>query len=195
MTGQLEPLQTSPATPVVRPRRSGMLLNALLAVAALVAVGGIAFAVGRTTAPVTAAAGGGGGNFNGGFGPRASGGFGPRGSGAPGGGFGGGFGGGGGRGFGIRGTVTAVTSTSITIQVAGGQTITLTTDASTTYHQQVAGASSDVATGREVVVQLGGGNGNGGGGNGNGGNGGGQAPGASPGTRTGTASDITVVAP
>src|SRR4051812_9947948 len=100
MTGQLEPAQTSPGAPVVKPRRSGMLLNALLAVAALVAVGGIAFAVGRTTAPVSAAAaGGGGGNFNGGFGPRASGGFGPRGSGAPGGGFGGGFGGGAGRGF------------------------------------------------------------------------------------------------
>lgn len=167
---------TSPVAPVTSARRSGNILNVALALAALLAVGGIAFAVGRTTAPASAASGnaanGGAGNLGGNFGPR--------GSGAPGAGFGGG-----GRSLGIRGTVTAVSPTSITIQIAGGATITVATNGSTTYHQQVAGQATDVATGREVIVELNGGNQNGAGG----------APGASPSGRTGTAGDITIVAP
>jgi hypothetical protein len=45
-----------PVTPVVRPRRATSLLNVMLAVAALVAVGGVAFAAGRVTSPTPAAA-------------------------------------------------------------------------------------------------------------------------------------------
>ncbi|HEY0444655.1 MAG TPA: hypothetical protein VGC90_10565 [Candidatus Limnocylindrales bacterium] len=164
-----------PTAPVVRARRGGNFLNVLLVLAALVAVGGVAFAVGRSSAPVATAAAGRG---NGAFVPGGS--FAPRGSGGP-----GGFGGGG-RGFGIRGTVTAVTPTSITLQITGGTTITVTTNGSTTYHQQVAGQSSDVAAGRQVIVQLSGGNPNGGGG---------AAASPSGGAGTGTAGDITVVAP
>lgn len=168
---------TSPIMPVVSARRSGNVLNVLLVLAALLAVGGIAFAVGRTTAPATTAAAanaanGGAGNFGGNFGPR--------GSGAPGGGFGGG-----GRNLGIRGTVTAVSPTSVTIQIAGGATMTVATDGATTYHQQVAGQATDVAAGREVIVQLNGANQNPAGG----------TPGASPSGRTAIAGDITLVAP
>ena len=175
------PAPTTPAVPVIRASRSGNVLNLVLILAALIAIGGIAFAVGRTTAPqTTAAAGAGAGAGNGNFGPRGSGG--PRASGAPGG-FGGGFGG---RAAGVRGTVTAVSPTSITIQVANAGTITIGTDGSTTYHSQVAASPSDVATGKEIIVQLNGRNPNGG------------TAGASPGPSSfgaGTATDITVVTP
>ena len=173
---------TTPTVPVVRAGRSGSVLNLVLILAALIAIGGIAFAVGRTTAPRTTAATGAGtgagkGNFGG---PRGSGG--PRASGAPGG-FGGGFGG---RAAGVRGTVTAVSPTSITIQVANAGTITIGIDGSTTYHREVAGGATDVAAGKEVIVQLNGRNPNGG------------TAGASPGPSSlgaGTATDITVVTP
>jgi hypothetical protein len=174
------PTSTTPTVPVVRAGRSGNVLNLVLILAALIAIGGIAFAVGRTTAPRTTAATGtgtGAGNVGG---PRGSGG--PRASGGPGG-FGGGFGG---RAAGIRGTVTALSPTSITIQLANAGTITIGIDGSTTYHREVAGAASDVAAGREVIVQLNGRNPNGG------------TAGASPGPSSfgaGTATDITVVTP
>ena len=91
----------------VRARRSSAaFLNVILVLAAVVAVGGVAFALGRNTAPVAAAAGRGtgNGNFGGGnFGNRS---FAPGASGAPGG--GGGFGGGflgGAAGFNLSGTV------------------------------------------------------------------------------------------
>ena len=46
------PVLAAPAAPLVKPKSSGRLLNAVLAIALLVAVGGVAFAVGRGTAPV-----------------------------------------------------------------------------------------------------------------------------------------------
>ncbi|MDQ6794956.1 MAG: hypothetical protein M3067_09105 [Chloroflexota bacterium] len=171
---------TTPTVPVVRAGRSGNVLNLVLILAALIAIGGIAFAVGRTTAPrTTAATGAGAGNGTFG-GPRGSGG--PRASGGPGG-FGGGFGG---RAAGLRGTVTAVSPTSITIQVANAGTITIGIDGSTTYHREVAGGATDPTPGKEVIVQLNGRNPNGG------------TAGASPGPSgfgAGTATDITVVTP
>jgi len=133
----------APVAPVVRPRRGTPILNILLGLAALVAVGGLAFAVGRFTTPASTAAsnrGTNGGQFGG-----------PRASGVPG---GGGFG----RGFGgtaaIQGTVTATTPTSITISLPNGQAVTFATDGSTTYHRETTGSSSDVSTGKQVIVQV-----------------------------------------
>ena len=122
-------LATPPVAPAAKPKGSGgRWLNLVLAVAAAVAIGGVAFAVGRSTAPVSAATGGNGrGAFaNGSFAPRASGqpGFGGR----------GGFGGGAGAGLSINGTVKSVDGNTLTITTANGQTIEVTTGDSTTYH-------------------------------------------------------------
>jgi hypothetical protein len=169
---------TEPVAPVVRARRAVPVLNVLLAVAALVAVAGVAFAVGRLTTPATAAVGNrgtGNGQFGGGFG-------GPRASGAPGGGFGrGGFGGA----ASIQGTVTSTSPTSLTISLPNGQSVTFATDSSTTFHRETAGSSSDVATGKQVIVQLSGR-----------GFGPGTSPGASPAPSAElNASSVTVVTP
>jgi hypothetical protein len=184
-----------PATPVTvptAPRRSsaGLFVNVLLGVALVVAVGGVAFAAGRATAPTT--------NTNGRFGANGGPGFavGPNASGAPNRGtFGGAFGG---AGVTIQGTVTAVSANSITLQVASGQTITIPTSSSTTYHSQTAATASDVTTGATVKVELGsgrlgGGGQNGGNGNGNGGQNGPAASGAPTRGFGGSASSITVV--
>ncbi len=201
--------------PVKPAAKSGgvSILNVALGVAVLVATAGVAFAVGRTTAPTTAAAqvtanGGNGGRFfTNGNGPNGS--FAP-----PAGGFGNGNGNGG-RGFGfagagglsITGTVDSITDNSVTIKTSTGNTVTIGLDSSTTYHQQADATASDVTAGKTVILQVGaggfrpGGNGNGNGNSGNGnGNGGANA---SPGTGAGngngnsltlgTASDVTVV--
>jgi hypothetical protein len=179
-----EPVAPEPA-PVVRPRspqpqRRSVASSLVLGLAAVVAVGGLAFAAGRLTAPTAAAATG----FNG-NGARANGGFGngefPRASGALGG-IGGLRGAGG---FGIQGTVTAVASDHLTLQLANGTTIDIPLGSSTTYHQQTAGTASDVQVGKQVQVQLQRNSGTGG-----------AAPsaGAGGGTPTlGTASSVTVL--
>ena len=142
-------------TPVVVTKKGGSggrLLNVVLAVAIAVAIGGVAFAAGRTTAPVSAATGNGrgtGGAFPGGS-------FAPRASGQPGlgrGGFGGGFGGAGG-GLTVSGTVVSVTGNTLTIKTASGQTIEVTTGASTTYNTQAPATASDVQAGKTVQVQV-----------------------------------------
>jgi hypothetical protein len=135
----------APIAPVVRPHRATPLLNVLLAVAAVIAVAGVAFAAGRLTTPASTAAANRGtnGQFGGQFG-------GPRASGAPGGAFGRGPGGA----ATIEGTVTAASPTSLTISLPNGQSVTFAIDSLTTYHQQTAGSSSDVATGKQVIVQL-----------------------------------------
>jgi len=147
MTEPVTPVTpVAPAAPVVRPRRATSLLNVLLAVAALVAVAGVAFAVGRVTTPASTAAsnrgtnGQAGGQFGG---PRASGALG-------GGGFGRGFGGA----ASIQGTVTATSPTSLTISLPNGQSVTFAIDGSTTYNRQTTGSSTDVTTGKQVIVQL-----------------------------------------
>jgi hypothetical protein len=172
-------LATPPVAPATKPKGSGgRWLNLVLAVAAAVAIGGIAFAVGRTTAPVSAATGGNGrGAFaNGSFAPRASGqpGFGGR----------GGFGGGAGAGLSINGTVKSVDGNTLTITTANGQTIEVTTGDSTTYHSQAPATAADVKTGSNVQVQLQ-----------LDGNGGGFRPNASsaPSGPIGTAGSVTVV--
>ena len=105
---------SSPLAAIVAPKRGTSALNLLLGLGLVVAIGGVAFASGRLTAPAAAAAGNGTGT---GFGRGGNGtGFTPGASGAPG---GAGFGGGGVFGAGgavtIQGTVQAVTPTSISL--------------------------------------------------------------------------------
>jgi hypothetical protein len=172
-----EPIR--PAATAARRSSSGRWLNLLLGIAAAVAIGGIAFAIGRSTAPATAAADGprfrNGAVFPGGsFDPNAS--FTPgRGGNGP------GFFASGG--LTISGTVTSVTGDKMTITTESGQTIDVTLGADTEYHQQAAGSASDVKTGSKVAVEL----------DLTGrraGNGGQDGAGTGP---TGTASDVTVI--
>jgi hypothetical protein len=163
-----------------------MLLNALLGLALVVAVGGVAFAAGRATAPASAAAGRTG--FNGQAG-QGGGGLAPGASGAPG---RGGFGGGGfAGGLSVQGTVEAIDGTSITIKTAGGATVTLGLNGATTYNKQAPATSADVTTGSTVIVQVEGR----GRGNGQGGPAASGAPSASgaPATGFGSAGSVTVV--
>jgi hypothetical protein len=150
--------------------RSNSVTNLLL-VAALIAVGGIAFAVGHATTSGSSNVTAQNGNPNGGFVPGASG--------LPGDGLRAGFGGA----ASISGTVVSVGTDSITLQLAGGQTVTIATGSTTTYHNQTSGSSSDVAVGQTVQVQTAGGDG------------GAPNASASPGTgTTRTATDVTVTA-
>jgi hypothetical protein len=167
--------------PTPRPKGSGgMLVNVVLGIALVVAVGGVAFAAGRVTAPAAAVAPPTGFGANGGFGPTASG--------APGG-FTGGLGGLAG-GVSIEGTVTAVTADSITVQLASGQSVTIPTDVQTTWHQREPATAADVTTGSTVIVQLQGGRGAL---NGNGGQGVGPGASGAPGRALGPASTVTLV--
>jgi hypothetical protein len=188
--GSAQPPTGSPVpavAPVVVPRRStiGALVNVLLGVALVVAVGGVAFAAGRATAPAAAATNGRG--FNGNGQAFGGGGLEPNASGAPGrGGFNGAFAAGG---LTIEGTVTAVTADSITLQLASGQSITIPTDSQTTYHTRSAATASDVATGSTVLVQLSGGRGT----TGQGGQDGGPTASGAPGRTPASASSVTLV--
>jgi hypothetical protein len=160
----------------------GRALNIILGVALAVAIGGVAFAVGRTTAPASASTGG-RGTFGANF-PNAS--FAPGASGAPNfGGGRGGFGGfGGGAGLTIRGTVESVDGSTVTIRTANGQSIQVATGADTTYSTQTPATSSEVTAGATVQVQIQAGTGQGG-----------FRPNASgaPTGPVGTAGNITVV--
>ena len=184
-----------PSGPIVnlKPRPSIGAQTILTALAALVAVGGVAFAVGRLTAPSAAASNGqtqtgtglgagngfrnGNGNGNA-FGQGNGNGLGQGGLGR--------FGGG----VALEGQVTAVSDSSLTIQLPSGQTIDVPISSSTTYHRQAAAASGDVATGSQVQVRLGGPTASGAPAS--------SAPSGSPGTGPrfgGTASDVTIVGP
>lgn len=123
------------------PRRRFGLTSILLALALVVAVGGLAFAVGRLTAPAAAASTFGAGRFGNG---TANGGTG-TGTGT----FRGGLGG-----FSVSGTVTAVNGSTITVQEANGRTIDVTTSSSTTYQDATSGSASDVQNGASVIVQI-----------------------------------------
>ena len=143
------PVMAAAPLPARKTSSGGRWLNLVLALAAAVAIGGVAFAVGRGTAPISAATG----NGRGGFGGGPGGSFAPGASGQPGfgrGGFGGGFGGG----ITLSGTVVSVTADTMTIKTAAGQTIELSLGASTTYHTQAAASATDVQAGKTVQVQL-----------------------------------------
>ncbi len=147
--------------------KSGLTGSLLLGLAALVAVGGVAFAGGRLTAPTTAApiTRTNGGAFPGGQGPGGL----PGDAAGQGGGFRGGLPGGGGDdngglgergGFGrgglaISGTVTAIGNGTITITTSTGARATIATSSSTTYHRQSAASASDITPGATVSVRLG----------------------------------------
>jgi hypothetical protein len=146
------PPPTSPLPPAtVRPRRSSSrILDLALIVAAAMAIGGVAFGVGRATAPAVSAANG-PGTFRGANGFRPDGSFDPNA--APG--RGGAFALGGG--VSIDGTVTAVSGSAITVKLSDGREVTFTLDASTAYHQSTAASATDVAVGDDVSVKLKGG--------------------------------------
>jgi len=128
------------------------LLNLVLVLAAAVAIGGVAFAIGRGTATASTTNGtnGNGRVFGGAF-PGGS--FVPGASGAPRFGRGGGFGGG----LTVQGTVESVDGDTLTIKTANGDTIKVTTGASTTYHTQTDATAADVQAGKTVQVQIDGG--------------------------------------
>ena len=144
----LDPVRPTISTP--RRSSSGRWLNLLLGVAAAVAIGGVAFAVGRSTAPTASAAG-----FR-----RI-----PQRRRLPGrqlqpdrvgragsqrqrcGLFGAG-------GLTVEGTVQSVTGDTLTVTTANGRTVEVSLGSDTKYHQQAAGSASDVTTGSKVSVQL-----------------------------------------
>jgi hypothetical protein len=151
---ETEELITTPVRPV-RQKKQDRTTMALLFVAALVAVGGLGFAVGHLTASPAAAAnptfGRGGGGFN-----RGGGGFPSL---APGqtfdlGQFGGGNRGLGGITGGITGTVQSVNGSTMTIQLASGQTVTVDLSASTTYHSTTPASADQVKVGSSVTVEI-----------------------------------------
>lgn len=144
------PALTSPLAPILAERRRSSILSLLLGLALVVAVGGVAFAAGRVTAPASTAAGAGGGG-RGGFG--GGNGFTPGASGEPGNGL---AGGGVRRGADVTlsGTVEAITPASLSLKLASGTTIEIPIDTSTTYHGQSAAASTDVKTGAQVQVEM-----------------------------------------
>jgi len=176
----VEPMVVAPVpvAPVTRKPRSSRLLNYALAGALVLAIGGVAFAIGRFTAPATAGAGGfqngnGGQFFRNGQGGQG----GANGDqGGPGGLFAGGLT--------LEGTVESVTDTTLTLKTASGQTIQVALNGSTTYHAQTDATASDVTTGGKVLVRL---SGRGGFVGGNGG------PAASGAPTSPTANDVTVV--
>lgn len=174
--------------PPVRRKGSSMLLNVILGLALVVAVGGVAFAVGRATAPASTATGRTGFGANGGgFGANGGGFAGrPNASGVPSNPFGA-------AGISIQGTVTAISADSVTLQLTSGQTVTIPIDAQTTYDQRTPATASAVTSGSTVIVQLQGGRGAFG--NGNGGQGTGPNASGAPGRALGPATTITVVPP
>jgi hypothetical protein len=219
--GYSQPVAPVQPTRPASKKGSGAAGTILLAVASLVAVGGIAFAVGRVTAPAgTSASSGFTAGAAGGFGTGTTGGTGTGGTGATGttGGTGtagrgiGAFGRGGGAA--IQATVTAVNPDSLTVQIGGtsGRTLDVKLDSSTKYFTQQPGAVADVTAGSKVLLQLNpsatasgapaGGFGSGGNsGTGNAAPGASGAPGAGfPGAGgflndLGTVKDVTVLAP
>lgn len=162
----------------------------LMALAAAIAIGGLAFAAGRFTAPAAASSstrngnglnGAGTGQFNGNPGQGFNG---ASGQGRA---FGGGFGG-----ITVTGTVAAVSADSITVKLPSGTSITIPLDSATTYHTAAAANAAAVSVGSTVSVTPGAriANPNGS-----------PNPNASPGTGGfggigfGAAKDVTVTAP
>lgn len=141
-----------PAVPAPPTKASGSRswINVLLGVALVAAVGGVSFAAGRVTAPARAFPDGGlGTGFNGGPGGGFNGG--PNASGQPGG-PGGGFLGGGG--ITLEGTVESISGNTLTVRTANGQTLEVTVDADTEYHEQAAATGDDVETGATVQIRV-----------------------------------------
>ena len=140
-----------PATPsvlplasvIAKPAPSGRGTSLLLLLAGAVAVGGLAFAGGRLTAPAAATTTGrqGTGQLPGGQLPGNGQGFAGRGD---------AFGG-----ISLSGTVSAVSADAITLELASGTSITIPLDAATAYHAATAATAGDVTVGSQVRVTPG----------------------------------------
>jgi hypothetical protein len=146
--------QSPLVTPAATRRRLGgfSAVSLLLALAGVVAIAGVAFAVGRTTAGNTGTSlpAGAGSDIGDGTGTVPN------------------FGVPGGRDDGgtdddanrvtqsrsIRGTVTSVSGDALTVRLADGQTVRVTLGGSTTYHSQASASQDDVATGTGVIVSV-----------------------------------------
>ena len=143
-------LPSAPPNPIVTPtRRTSRVLDIALALAAVLAIGGVAFAAGRITAPA-----GTGPSFARGLAPDGTivtpdGSFDPNGP-RPGGLASSG-------GLAIDGEVTSIDADSITLKLADGQEMTFKLDDATTYHEAADASSSDVAVGDDVSVKVTGG--------------------------------------
>ncbi|MBP1704799.1 MAG: hypothetical protein H6Q36_538 [Chloroflexi bacterium] len=189
----VQPVQpVQPIAPKGRSRGSAW-GTVLLGLAAVIAVGGIAFAAGRITAPASTASGRGAfpGGFQGGFYPGASlapgATFAPDANGRPGGLFGAG-----GEQVTISGTVSAISGDTLTLATGSGQTVEVGV-ADATWHGQTNASGSDATVGSQVQVLISGGFGRN--------PGAGQVPGASPdpnasaapGTGSITASEVTIL--
>jgi hypothetical protein len=153
--GPVSPGPVSPGPVTSRRGISNRALNLLLGAALVLAIGGVAFAAGRMTAPAAQGFSGGnfpnGGVFNGqgrgnGQGGNGQGGFGANGQ--------GGAIFGNGAGPTIEGTVESVSDTTLTLKTADGQTIQIALGGDTTYHAQSDATASDVVTGAKVQVRL-----------------------------------------
>lgn len=153
-------------------------VTTLLLVSTMIALGGVAFAAGRVTATGQSGTGQTTTGINGAGGQDGVPNLGPNASGVPNLDFGGRDGGLNGPGGTVTGTVTSVTSTSITVQLADGQTVTVALGSATAYHVQTAGTSSSVTTGSTVTIRTTGSDR--------------AAAVASAGTTTRTATDVTV---
>jgi hypothetical protein len=142
-------------TTTVGPAKRDRTTLMLLLVAALVAVGGIGFALGHLTAPGSSAAANPTG-ARGGFGGRDLPSLAPGqtfdtsqfGAGR------GGVGGLGGVGGGVTGTVQSISGSAITIQEANGTSVTIDLSGNTTYHNETSAQAGDVKVGTSVVVQI-----------------------------------------
>ena len=133
------------------------MVNAVLAAAFVVLVGGVAFAAGRATAPASTAGvdDAANGLLDGGFRPGDANGQAPVGPGGlgddddAGGRLGPAFGA-----MSIEGTVRAIDADSMTIELADGGTVEVAIDSDTDYHRQADASASDVSTGTTVIVGL-----------------------------------------
>ncbi len=127
------PPTAAPLPPVVAPvKKQDRTFTILLGVALVIAVGGVAFAVGRVTAPAAA--------------PTtasrfAGGGFGAGGTGTAGAGTGG-FARGGFGGVLLTGTVSSISGNTMTLTEANGATVNVDLTGTTTYHSQAAATAS-----------------------------------------------------
>ncbi|HLA16681.1 MAG TPA: hypothetical protein VJZ72_07245 [Candidatus Limnocylindrales bacterium] len=146
------PVRSAP-TPSPHPRVGAPLLNIVLVIAGAFAIAGIAFAIGRGTAPSALdqlrvdGPGGRDGQFF--IGPGGQGGQGFPGQ-------------GGGRvpllgtggGIAIEGTVESIDGDSMTIKTTDGQSIELSLDGETSYHTASDASASAVTNGSKVVVRV-----------------------------------------
>ncbi len=143
--------QLPPAPPlasvIAKPKSStGRGTTLLMGLAAAIAIGGLAFAAGRMTAPAAASTGRGGGQFGGNGTGQVPGGTGG----------GAGFGGRGlGGGVSVKGTVTAISADSVTVKLASGASVTIPLNSSTTYHTASPSSAGAVAVGSDVSVTPG----------------------------------------